>query len=310
MNLTHLQYFVTAIEKGSYSKAAREFEVTQPAISTAIKRLEEEFGSQLVARNKEGIELTAAGQSLLDNARKLLGDAARLREDIRQINNVESGVVSIGLRTHLMTDFAQQTVRRYLRHNPKIHIRIRTGQYLDLLKMLLEGELDMIIDHANRDRTSSELISEPLFNDPFMVFMRPDHPLANSKTLPVSVVNDFPHVYSTMLSKRAPRAMETIRKSGYLDHPPEIDIADQNLMGLLVAESKNNYVFIWTYYFYDRMVRSGELVAIPLEGVKWELTISATYRSEALLSPAARKFIDELKEQLPEGTPKLRIAAS
>ena len=309
MNLTHLQYFVAAIETGSYSKAARAFEVTQPAISTAIKRLEDEFGTPLVARNKEGIELTAAGKSLLENARKLLGDASRLREDIRQINNVESGVVSIGLRTHLMTDFAQQTVRSFLRKNPKIHIRIRSGEYQDLLKKLLEGELDMIIDHSHLDRKSTELISEPLFNDPFMVFMRPEHPLANSKTLPVSVVNDFPHVYSTLVAERAPRAMLQIRKSGYLDHPPEIDIADQNLMGLLVSESKNNYVFIWTYYFFERMVRNGQLVAIPLEGVNWQLMISATYRSEALLSPAARKFIDQLKQELPDDAAKFGVAA-
>jgi DNA-binding transcriptional LysR family regulator len=299
MNLTHLQYFVTTIETGSYSRAAREFNVTQPAISTAIKRLEEEFGTPLVVRNKAGIELTAAGKSLLDNARKLLGDASRLREDIRQINNVESGVVSIGLRTHLMTDYAQKTVREFLDKNPKVHIKLRTGEYLDLLKMLLAGELDMIIDHAHRDRVDTELNSEPLLNDPFMVFMRPDHPVAGEKTLPVSIVNEFPHVYSTMVATRAPRAMHYIEKSGLMDHPPEIDIADQTLVGALVASSNNNYVFIWTYYFFESLVRNGQLVAIPLKDMDWQLTICATYRSEALLSPAARKFIDMLKAHAP-----------
>jgi len=295
MNLTHLHYFVRTVESGSYSKAAREFDVTQPAISTAIKRLEDEFDTQLIVRNKEGIELTAAGKSLLGNARKLLGDAARLREDIRQINNVESGVVSIGLRTHLMTEFAQHAVQKFLHNNPRVHIKLRTGEYLDLLDKLMDGELDMIIDHANRDRANDELISEHIIDDPFMVFLHPNHPEAGAKSLPVSIVNEYPHVYSTLVAERAPRAMHHIEKSGYLDHPPEIDIADQSLMGSLVANSENNYVFIWTYYFFEHMVGNGQLVAIPLKGVNWQLSISATYRSEALLSPAARKFIDELK---------------
>ncbi|MGI9292055.1 MAG: LysR family transcriptional regulator [Gammaproteobacteria bacterium] len=308
MNLTHLQYFVRTIEKGSYSRAAREFNVTQPAISTAIKRLEDEFGTQLIVRKKEGIELTAAGKSLLDNARKLLGDAARLQEEIRQINNVESGVISIGLRTHLMTEYVQQAVQKFLQNNPKVHVKLRTGEYLDLLDMLLLGELDMIIDHAQQDRQSEELSSEFIASDPFMVFMRPEHPEAKSKTLPVDIVNEYPHVYSTLLEKRAPRAMHYVRKSGYLDHPPEIDIADQSIMGRLVANSENNYVFIWTFYFFEQMVRSGELIAIPLDGVDWKLSICATYRSEALLSPAARKFIDEMKSD-PPAEKFLRIAA-
>lgn len=302
MNVKHLKYFVTAIELGSYSSAARAAGVTQPTISSAIKSLEKEFGSVLVMPNKDGLELTVAGARLLENSRSLLGDADRIREDMRRIKDLKSGNITIGVREHLLTSMMHKLLDRFSRENPGIGIKVETGDYYELKKMLLGAEIDLIVDHSSGMQASGDVESEFLMGDRLMVFMRPGHPESDKQELPMSIVNGYPHLYSSNLFNTGRHSEVRVRDHGYLDEPPAIDIADINLIANMVANSDSNYMFIWTLQLFETWLKEGKLLAVPVAGNDWSIPIGVSYRSKRLLSHAAQKFIDELHRECQQLT--------
>jgi DNA-binding transcriptional LysR family regulator len=301
MNVKHLKYFVMAIDLGSYSAAAREAGVTQPTISSAIKSLEKEFGNFLVLPNKEGLELTNAGQSLLESSRTLLGDAERIREDMQRMKNVEEGNIAIGIRKHLMTSTMHKLLDRFTRDNPSIDLKIRTGDYFQLREKLLGAGLDFVIDHSPISKPPADVETELLMRDPFMVFMRSGHPESDKQDLPIEIINEYPLLYPRDLFQRVPGLAARIH--GLFEGiRPAIDIEDVNLMANIVANSDRNYVFVWTYQLFETWLKQGKLVGVRVGADNWSIPVGVTYRSKRLLSPAANKFIGELRKECQQLT--------
>lgn len=83
MDLRHLRYFIAAVETGAIARAAERCHIAQPSVSQAIQRLEEELGTRLLFRQRDGVHPTAEGQRLYQDARRLLQDAERLKQRIR-----------------------------------------------------------------------------------------------------------------------------------------------------------------------------------------------------------------------------------
>lgn len=297
MNLTHLNYFVLAIQHNSFSAAARAANVTQPTVSSAIKSLEREFGNSLVVPGKDGLELTSAGQNLLDNAKTLLGDADRIREDMRRISESGEGSLAIGIRENLLTQVLCEAIDSLVQAYPTVDLTIKTGDYWELNELLLAAKLDLVIDQSSRSKLPDELESELLTHDPLMVFMRPGHPESHQDELSLQVVQDYPHLYTRRMFDVSRHNALEIRKLGYLEAPPAIDIEGFALLAELVAGSKINYVFIWSYYLFESFVKAGRLAAVPLKGDNWQLPVRVCYRSKRLLGPAANYFISDVRER-------------
>ncbi len=176
MNLRALQYFVKLADLRHFSKAADACFVSQPTLSTQIKKLEEELGTQLVERSPKNIMLTAVGEEIAERARKLLADVEQIRTVARRSSDPEEGNLRLGLFPTLAPYLLPHVVPGLRKHFPRLRLQLAEEKTEDLLRMLRRGELDAALLALPIPESGLEI--EVLFCEPFVLAVSANHPLA------------------------------------------------------------------------------------------------------------------------------------
>lgn len=176
MNFRALQYFVKLADLRHFSKAAEACFVSQPTLSTQIKKLEDELGVQLVERSPKNIMLTPVGLEIADRARLVLSDIDQMRAVARRSGNPAEGVLRIGLFPTLAPYFLPHVVPALRRQYPDLRLQLAEEKTDNILRMLRQGELDAALLALPINDEGLEL--EVLFEEPFVLALPGDHPLA------------------------------------------------------------------------------------------------------------------------------------
>lgn len=144
LDLRPLYYFVQVAERGSFSRAAAALSISQPILSRLVRRLEEHLQIQLLHRTGRGVELTEAGQRLLEHGRQILAQVSIAQEDVAALRGAAAGPVSIGLPP-LLSRPTLELVRELRAHHPAISITLREGYAAETLDWLSSGAIDMAV---------------------------------------------------------------------------------------------------------------------------------------------------------------------
>jgi LysR family hydrogen peroxide-inducible transcriptional activator len=176
MNLRALQYFVKLADLRHFSKAADACFVSQPTLSTQIKKLEDELGTQLVERSPKNIMLTPAGEEIAERARKLLADVEQIRTVARRSSDPTEGNLRLGLFPTLAPYLLPHVVPGLRKHFPRLRMQLAEEKTEDLLRMLRRGELDAALLALPIDTAGLEI--EVLFREPFLLAVPSQHELA------------------------------------------------------------------------------------------------------------------------------------
>ena len=175
MNLRALQYFVKLADLRHFSKAAIACFVSQPTLSTQIKKLEDELGVQLVERSPKNIMLTPVGLEIADRARLVLSDIDQIRAVARCSGNPANGVLRLGLFPTLAPYLLPHIVPSLRRRYPNLRLQLAEEKTDDILRMLRQGELDAALLALPINHEGLE--TEVLFEEPFVLALPGQHPL-------------------------------------------------------------------------------------------------------------------------------------
>jgi len=137
-----LRTFVAVCEQGSFTKAAREVNLTQSAVSLHVKRLEDQVGSRLILRNMRGVRLTEQGEVLLSYARRIL---ALYKEAEQSLGRDSGGLVRIGVPEYFDLHTLSSLLGQFSARYPAVRLQIELGIGPDISALLDEGELDLVI---------------------------------------------------------------------------------------------------------------------------------------------------------------------
>jgi LysR family hydrogen peroxide-inducible transcriptional activator len=175
MNLRAFQYFVKLADLRHFSKAAEACFVSQPTLSTQIKKLEEELGVQLVERSPKNIMLTPVGEEIAERARLVLSDVDQIRAVARRSGNPADGKLRMGLFPTLAPYLLPHVVPVVRDHFPNLRLQLTEEKTENLMKMLQQGELDaaLLALPINVDGMDMEV----LFEEPFVLAVPGNHPL-------------------------------------------------------------------------------------------------------------------------------------
>lgn len=166
MNQTHLQAFVVAAEFGSLSKAAVYLNVSQPALSRQIRRLEEETNTTLVIRHGRGIALTEAGAKFLEHATKILHQMDFACRELNALKSVPCGLVTLGLPPSVGATLVPSLITKFRTQYPSALLRIHENDSSILFEWLVNGRLDLAITHLTtppKNTVVEELLTENLY---------------------------------------------------------------------------------------------------------------------------------------------------
>ena len=172
MQLSQLAYFVAVAEEGSFTRAAERAGVAQPSLSQQVKALETDLGAVLVHRARGNVGLTAAGETLLPVARRMLADAETARREIRELAALGRGRVRLGATPSLCTGLLPTVLAGYRRKYPGVDIVVHEGGSRDLQDELVHGALDLALVIDARLDDDPELATVPLLTEELVVISR------------------------------------------------------------------------------------------------------------------------------------------
>lgn len=170
IELRQLRYFATVAEELHFGRAARRLHMTQPPLSQTIMALEEMLGAALFERNRRGVTLTAAGEALLPEARRLLEQSAGLAELVQRAATGASGRLSLAFVSSADYSVLPPTLRAYRAEYPQVEITLKEATSDLQLDDLLEGRVDAgLLIPPLPDRARQELEYLPVLSEPLVL---------------------------------------------------------------------------------------------------------------------------------------------
>ena len=285
MQLQDLGTFVTVATERSFSVAAKKLHRTQPAVSQAIRRLEEELGDRLFDRSVRNGALTEAGRLLLDYATRLLTLAADAEIAVRELQQVRRGRVIIGANeaaVHSLLPYLD----RFAKAHPQALVEVRRVRSRAVAADLLNRSLDFgVLTFQPVDRGLQSLA---LGGDELVMLAHPSHPLAARRRATIEEVGQ-----QTVIAHNDPSpARERVLRAYERRHTPiNIQVALPSLDGIKRAVEMGIGVAVLPRRCALSEIANGQLVAIKVPGLSTRRQVRLVYR-RGEQSHAAEAFLE------------------
>jgi len=291
MELTQLEFFVKVVEEGSFSKAAERVYRTQPAVSIAIKRLQEEIGAPLFERSQKTPELTELGELVYDYAKRILMLRDQTLEAVAELKSLERGRVRIGANESTSLYLLPHLILAYRALHPNIRVEIFRHTSDRLPREVLDRNVDFAL--LAFEPVDSDLESFPVLRDELVLIMHPDHALAKRDSLSVKELGAESFLAHNVKTGSRHKVMETFA----LQHTPlniTLELATVETIKRFV-QLKIGISFVPRMCVADELAR-GTLVGVPVQDLTYARTIWVTHRREMTFSHAAAAFLEVLRE--------------
>lgn len=285
MELQELRYFVQIAKDGSYTKAAAQLYVSQPALSKAMKKLEGELQVPLLDVRKNTVCLTDYGQLLYERSVRLIGEFDSLQGIVRDIKEGHTGSLKIGATPMLSNMFLEKILVGFNKQFPDIRISVTERGNNQLRKMLMEGDLDLMF--GIDDTPQNTLEEHLLFTDKMVVCVPEDNPLAKKERLNMDQLRDAAFNFYTPASRLHRMTMELCRRSGY---EPNTNFCSSNVDSVMRLTAKGRGICFFPRS-YAEFARVPGIHIIPLdEEFLWQPCL---VKNTALYQSVASKRFEE-----------------
>ena len=176
MTLTELKYIVAVARERHFGKAAEACYVSQPTLSVAIKKLEEELEVKLFERSANEVTVTHLGEEIVRQAQSVLEQAAAIKEIAKRGKNPLAGPLTLGVIYTISPYLLPALVRQMIQRIPEMPLMLQENFTVKLLDMLRTGEIDCAI--LAEPFPDAGLAVAALYDEPFMAAVPTNHPLA------------------------------------------------------------------------------------------------------------------------------------
>lgn len=286
-----LEYFAVVAEHGNLRRAAEALDMSQPALSKSLRRLENWAKMKLVKRTPKGVELTSVGTLLLAHARRLQLSLGDIEHEVEDLRSGQAGHLHAGADVFAADHLMPETCAAFLKDAPKTTLKITTGAIDMLLPALRKGDLDLVV--TTIPGHSSEDVVQELFQQEFAVYASADHRLARRKRV---TIEDLAHERWAIPAENALSWQWVLR--AFADHglpPPRTGLDTPSILIKLRAVASSELVGFTGKRVLRQAATQLRLNNLHVKELAWTVRVGIRYRRDAYLSPAARRFIEVLK---------------
>lgn len=287
MNLQQLEYFKQLADTGNFTRAAKKIGIAQPALSIAIKKLEQRLGLNLINRSDKNDLLTAEGKVLYRSAVQLLANAQQVALQMQELKDLKSGVVRFGVSAMMGSYYFPQVLVAFKQQYPNINVQLYEQGTAALETMLLNGEVDIAL--IRTEQQSTQLRYVDFIEEPMMVGMPVNHPLAASQSMTLATFCQQPLI----LFREGYFLREAI--SQYSErHNLHLDIKmETNLIELQKSLVKNNLGI--TNCLGGIMQDERDLICLPFSP-PIVLKLGLAWKKNHYLSNASKTFMEFIQQ--------------
>ena len=311
IDLRNLHQVSILAKHRNFGRAAKELNISQPALSRSIRILEEQLGVRLFDRHARDISPTLFGERVLTLGSHLLKEAAHLERDLELHKELGAGEITIGAGPFPAELFLGIALGRFCAKYPWLHVRVIIDRIPYLLDLLRHSEIDMmVVDTRGIENTRDmNIVTLPTYRGHF--FCRAGHPLAARNRVTLKDVLEFPQaliwmpkgVLATLVSKESPGMDE-------LSEIPRGLIECYNLKVLLDIVIASDAVGMTITPIFRQQIETGQIVLLPFSSPKFWSGYEIITLERYSLAPAVETFRDYLVEAANEvkGLPSLGSA--
>ncbi|MBN8775441.1 hydrogen peroxide-inducible genes activator [Thiomonas arsenitoxydans] len=188
MTLTELRYIVAVARERHFGRAAEACFVSQPTLSVAIKKLEEELDVRLFERGGNEVSITPIGAEIVEQAQRVIEQAAAIKEIAKRGKDPLAGPLRLGVIYTIAPYLLPELVRNVIKRSPQMPLMLQENFTTRLLEMLRTGELDAAI--LAEPFPDQGLAVTPLYDEPFLVAVPRTHAMATCKELSAEAIKD------------------------------------------------------------------------------------------------------------------------
>jgi DNA-binding transcriptional LysR family regulator len=289
-DLTDLRLFCDVVDEGSITAGAQKSALALAAASTRIRNMEATLGAALLTRSRQGVTPTPAGRMLLKHARGMLGQAARLREDLSAFAGGLSGEVRLLANTNALTEFLPEALSSFLAAHPHVSVDLEERLSDEIVGLIAEGVGDVGIVAGTVD--VGALQTHPFRSDRFVVVAAPGHPLARRGRVGFAEVLDYDVVG---LERSSSLQRFLVGKAAREGRPLKARVQLRSFDAVCRLVEAGVGVGVVPQTTARRAAKTMSLAVIDLAD-DWALReLTIVVRAEAELRPYARELVDSLK---------------
>jgi DNA-binding transcriptional LysR family regulator len=289
MELAELRVFLTVAAERSFSRAAAKLHRTQPAVSQAIRRLEEEMGERLFDRSSKDGTLTEAGRVLREYAERLHRLSEEAQSSVKELRDLQRGRVLVGSNeggVHILLPLIQ----RFRDRHSRILVDVRRVPARQVGVEVAQGSLDFGI--VTFDPGDKRLHALTIGADELVLLVYPTHPFAGRGTVSIA---EFANETVIAHSDPSPARDQVLRQAELRHAPINIQIALPSLEGIKRAVETKMGVALLPRRCALSEIERGQLVAVRIPEVRLPRHVRLVYR-RGELSHAAAAFLDAARD--------------
>lgn len=294
ITLRQLRYFLSAAETGKLSASAATLNVSQSAVTIAIKTLEDQVGAALFERSAQGVTLTRDGQRLLGKARDILAlvsDATRAHTEWDD-DASNSGRVTVAATDTVMGYFLMVHLARFRARFPKIEVNVVEMDRPQIEKALIQGELDIAVMLVSNLQALEHLTSSVLLPSQRRLWLPPRHPLLSQSAVGLEDIAQEPFIMLTV-----DEAEDTANSYwARTPHRPHVILRSANVEAVRSAVARGLGVALLSDMVFRPWSLEGDRIEVRdvAERIP-SMDIGLAWRAGDTLSPATQEFHDFLQ---------------
>jgi DNA-binding transcriptional LysR family regulator len=285
MTLHQLRVFLTVARHRSYSRAAEELRLSQPAVSAQVRELERHFGAVFFERIGRAIRLTDAGRELLAYAEKLCGLVDEVHLVMDELEGMKRGKVALASVSTAGAYVLPPLLGRFRERHPGIGISLEVANRAVCQERLARGEVDLVVMGRVPEGIPHE--AEPFLGEELVIVAAPSHPLARARRIAPDRLAQEPFVFRERGSGTRINAEEFLRKRG-ITAAVGLELGDNSSVKEAVAAGMG--IALVSRHAIEMEVRLRRLVVLDVRGLPLRRQWYVVHRRGQRLSRAAAAF--------------------
>jgi DNA-binding transcriptional LysR family regulator len=281
-----LQVFLTVASERSFSRAAEKLFRTQPAVSLAVQRLEQEFGEKLIDRSGKHLILTDAGRTVLEYARRFQSLQLELDNSLAELRDNSAGRLTIGANEST-TLYLLRHIERYRELYPKVKVQIRRSLSSKIPDELLDGNLELGM--ISYDPGDERLKSKVIYTDSLAFVVSPSHRLAHKRSVTLTDLGSETFIAHNVVS---PYRDVVLREFQAHKVPLHMDVEMPTIETIRKLVQNNVGVAFLPRMCVEQEIDQGLLREVPVKEMHVERKIRLIYPTRRALSHAAKAFLE------------------
>jgi LysR family transcriptional activator of glutamate synthase operon len=293
MELRQLRYLAAVARHGSFTLAAQELHVAQPAVSQQVRRLERELGVELLSRTTRRVLVTEAGEIALARAGRILADADALRAEIDELHGLLRGTLALGVIPAVGALDPAPLLARFRDRHPAVDIRLIETTLADTLELLRADRLDLCFAFCLPDGAGEGVVGEKLFDDELALMVAPGHPLAKRRRVALASLEGEPLIAPITGASLRLALEDALREVGA---SVRVSYESNEAATVRALTAQGLGVSVLPRSFAERP--GPELVAVTIAPKLPRIPVSVLYREGRRRPPAVEAFLTGLREEL------------